>query len=70
MKTVLETNNVVLLSLAEAVLKDAAIACVVLDAHMAVMDGSIGAIPRRLCVPDAHEERARALVEALDNGTR
>lgn len=70
MQTVLETNNLVLLSLAEAVLRDAGIPPVLLDAHMSAMDGSIGAIPRRLCVADPHGERARALIEALDNEWR
>jgi hypothetical protein len=69
MRTVLATNDPVLLSLAQAVLQDAGVDCVVLDAHMSAMDGSIGAIPRRLCVTvDAQFDRALALVRAIEEG--
>lgn len=62
MKTILKTNDLVLLSYAEALLKDAGIATDVYDATMSVMEGSIGALPRRLSVNDEDEERARAIL--------
>ena len=66
MKEIVRTNNAVYLSFAQAVLKDAGIETLLFDAHMSVMDGSIGALPRRLMVVKDHEfERAkRILVEA------
>lgn len=65
METILRTNDLVLLSLARSVLQDAGIGCVVLDEHMSALDGSIGAIPRRLAVSVPQAGRARTLIEAL-----
>ena len=55
MKEVLRTNNVVYLSYAQAVLSDAGIEHLVFDTHMSVIEGSIGALPRRLMVDDDEE---------------
>jgi hypothetical protein len=52
----------VLLSWAEALLKDAGIPAVVMDRHMSVLEGSIGALPRRLMVAESDAGRARALL--------
>jgi len=52
MRAVLKTNDLILLNFAEALLKDAKVPCTVFDSHMSVMDGSIGALPRRLMVSD------------------
>ena len=66
----MRTNDIVLLSLVEAVLGDAGIAHVVLDAHTSSIEGSIGAIPRRILVDADEAERARRLVdEARGGGT-
>jgi hypothetical protein len=62
---VLTTNDVVLLSLARSVLFDAGIEAVTFDNHMAAMDGSIGAIPRRLMVYDQDVSEALEIVRAL-----
>ena len=62
MKTILKTVNPATLSFAEAVLKDADIPCFVLDQHMSAMEGSIGAIPRRLNVIDEDADDARAVL--------
>lgn len=56
------SNDPVLLSWAEAVLKEAHVMAVVMDAHMSVLEGSIGALPRRLMVTDDDEVRARQLL--------
>lgn len=71
MKELLRTNNVVYLSYAQAVLKDAGIETVVFDGHMSVLEGSIGVFPRRLMVADDDEAAARRLLanaEPLDPG--
>ena len=60
------TNDVVYLSFAEAVLRQAGYAPVILDSSMSIADGSIGALPRRLMVADAEAKGARALLDALD----
>lgn len=50
MKTVLLSNDPVRLSFLAALLRDAGIESVLLDAHVSAVEGSIGAIPRRLAV--------------------
>jgi hypothetical protein len=59
MRELLRSNDLVRLSFVEALLADAGIECVVLDGFTAVMEGSIGALQRRLVVltedwPAAH----------------
>ena len=63
MKEVLRSNDPVLLSWAEARLAGAGIAAVVLDAFTSVVEGSIGAIPRRLMVDDGDHARATRLID-------
>lgn len=59
---VLCSNDVVLLSFAEAVLRAADIPCIVMDAHMSIMEGSIGVLPRRLMVAADKSGRARSVL--------
>ena len=73
MRDVLRTKDPVELSLALALLKDAAIEHVVVDANIPVLEGTIGIFPRRLVVLDEDYEEARGLLreaEILDNGNR
>jgi pyruvoyl-dependent arginine decarboxylase (PvlArgDC) len=63
MKELLRTNDNVLLSYAAALLRDAGIEAVQLDTHTSVLEGSIGAIPRRLMVADADHAAAQALID-------
>jgi len=62
MKELLRTNDPVRLSWAEALLAAAGIEAVVLDTHTSIIEGSIGAIPRRLMVADADHRRAEKLL--------
>ena len=62
MKELLRTNNLVYLSFAQVVLKDAGIETLLFDGHMSVMDGSIGALPRRLMVADDELARAQKIL--------
>ena len=70
MKELLRTNDVVRLSWAQALLRDAGIDSVVLDQHTSLVEGSIGAIPRRLLVAERDHGRARALIAAEEAGLR
>jgi hypothetical protein len=65
---VLNTNDPVKLSFAQAVLKEAGIRAVVLDAETAgLFGGALPWIKRRVLVPDEMAEKARrVLAEALD----
>lgn len=62
MVELLRTNNPVLISWSSALLRDAAILPILLDAHMSVLEGSIGALPRRLMVADDDAPRARRIL--------
>ena len=62
MKDILRTNDLVKLSWVQALLADAGIESVVLDVHTSVIEGSIGAIPRRLMVGDDDYAQARRVL--------
>ena len=62
MREVLRTNDVVRLSWAQAQLRDAGIDSLVLDHHASLVEGSIGAIPRRLMVAEGDHRRAQAVL--------
>ncbi|MGE3142890.1 MAG: DUF2007 domain-containing protein [Hyphomonadaceae bacterium] len=66
MRELRRSNDLVYLSLAEAVLRQAGLRPVILDSAMSAADGSIGALPRRLVAPDADAARALELLAALD----
>jgi hypothetical protein len=53
MRELIRTNDAVLLSFAQSVLNAAGISNFVADQHMSIVEGSIGAFPRRILV---HEE--------------
>jgi hypothetical protein len=56
------SNDPVRLSFLTALLADAGVAAFVLDSHASVVEGSIGAIPRRLAVKQEDEARARRVL--------
>ena len=66
MRELLRTTDAVRLSWLVALLADAGIEAVVFDTHASIMDGSIGAIPRRLMV--AAEDEAEAIRILKDAG--
>lgn len=65
MQELIRTNDFVRLSWLQALLASAGIEVVVLDAYTSVMEGSIGAIPRRLMVRDEDEQRARKMIKEV-----
>ncbi|MGE5202740.1 MAG: DUF2007 domain-containing protein [Acidobacteriota bacterium] len=65
MKELLRTNDPVRLSFVEAVLSAAGIASVILDQHTSIVEGSIGAIQRRIMVSEEQHARARSLLLEL-----
>ena len=56
MRELVRTNNAVLITAIEALLKGADIPHVVLDQHMSVLEGSLGILPRRILVDDEHQD--------------
>ena len=63
MEELLRTNDAVLLSFVEALLKEAGIPAHVFDQNMSVLEGSIGVLARRLLVPEAEADRARRILD-------
>ncbi len=59
MHVVLVTNDLVRLSFLTCLLRDAGVEALVLDNQVSTLEGSIGAIPRRLVV--ASEDRVQAM---------
>jgi hypothetical protein len=70
MKELLRTNNPVRLSWLQALLSDSGIESLVLDHHTSLVEGNIGAIPRRLMVADRDLVRARALLAQVGEEAR
>ncbi len=65
MKELLRTNDAVLISFIESIMKEAQVEHVVLDTHMSVVDGSLGVLPRRIMVDDDSLRQARRLLDDL-----
>ena len=63
LQELVRTNNAVLITAIEALLKSADVPHVVLDRHMSVLEGSLGILPRRILVDEEHAEFARQLLE-------
>jgi hypothetical protein len=59
---IVRTNDAVVISFIESLLKDAGIGYLVADQNMSVLDGSIGILPRRVLVVDDEADRARRIL--------
>jgi hypothetical protein len=66
MKELVRTNDTVRLSWLQAVLDEVGIGTVVLDGYTSIVEGSIGAIPRRLMVAEADHSRASAALRQAE----
>ena len=63
MRELVRTNDAVLISAIEALLKSAQIGHMVVDQNISVLEGSIGIFPRRILVGENEFEAARRLLE-------
>jgi hypothetical protein len=59
---ILRTNDLVLISVIESILKAERVAYFVADQNMAAVEGSLGFLPRRILVDAREEGRARRLI--------
>lgn len=64
MRELIRTNDTVILSFAESLMKDAGIASLVADQSMSVLEGSLGLLPRRFLVEEARAIEARYILIA------
>lgn len=63
MKELIRSNDLVLLSYVEALLKSAGIVHIVADMHISAIEGSIGILPRRVLVDEDDLADARTLLQ-------
>lgn len=68
MEEVFRTNDLVKLSYVEHLLSEAGIQYFVADQHIAATEGSIGAFPRRVMVPEAQTAQAKATLRDVEPG--
>ena len=58
----IRTNDAVVISFVEALMRDAGIVCFVADQNMSVLDGSVGILPRRVMVEAEKADAARRIL--------
>jgi len=68
MRIIVRATDPVLISFVEALFREAGIVLHVADANISIMEGSIGAFPRRVLVRDDDWPRAAQLLEEADLG--
>ncbi|MBN9431248.1 MAG: DUF2007 domain-containing protein [Bosea sp.] len=65
MEELIRTNDMVLISFAESLLKEAGIVYLLADQNMSVIEGSLGVLPRRILVDaDSFDEARRLMTDA------
>jgi hypothetical protein len=68
MVEIIRTNDIVLIGFIQSLLEQARIPVLVADGHMSAIEGSIGAFPRRVLVPEDHRLQARRLISEAGLG--
>ena len=68
MVEVFRTTDIVKLSYIQHLLAEAGIEAFVADQHIAAVEGSIGAFPRRIMVAASDEARARTTLKDVEPG--
>ena len=66
MVELIRTNDLVLIGVIEGLLRASRIPVLVADNHISALEGSIGAVPRRVLVP--HDRAAQARRMMIDAG--
>ncbi|MDE1159576.1 MAG: DUF2007 domain-containing protein [Neorhizobium sp.] len=62
MLEIIRTNDLVLLSVAESLMRDAGIHFMVADQSMSVLEGSLGLLQRRFMVENDRSQEARRIL--------
>lgn len=68
MRELIRTNDPVFLSFLTHRLREEGIEPFELDAHMALTEGSLGILPKRIMVADPDYEDARKILEEVQGG--
>lgn len=64
----MRSNDLVMISFVEALMREAGIGYFVADQHMSILEGSVGAIPRRVMVDADELNQARRIMKECDLG--
>ncbi|MBD8685784.1 MULTISPECIES: putative signal transducing protein [unclassified Rhizobium] len=62
MRELIRTNDAVLLSFSQSLMKDAGIQSLIADQGMSILEGSLGLLPRRLLVEEDRADEARCIL--------
>ena len=62
MEEIIRTNDLVLISFIESLLREVGIEYLVADQNMSVIEGSLGILPRRILVEADRADEARSLL--------
>lgn len=65
---IIRTNDAVIISFAEALMRDAGIEYLVADQNMSILEGSLGMLPRRFLVASESAEQARRILREAGIG--
>ncbi|HMN86569.1 MAG TPA: DUF2007 domain-containing protein [Bauldia sp.] len=68
MEELLRTNDLVLISFVEALLRDAGVESLTVDQNMSVIEGSLGVLPRRILVPSDRLAEAQGILREAGMG--
>ncbi|MBU2531195.1 MAG: DUF2007 domain-containing protein [Alphaproteobacteria bacterium] len=69
MREIVRSNDAVLINFIVVILRDAGLSPLLADEHVSAIEGSIGALPRRILVPTDEAERAKRVLEEADLAT-
>ncbi|MEO1719563.1 MAG: DUF2007 domain-containing protein [Pseudomonadota bacterium] len=67
-REIVRTNDPVLVNFIESLLRQGGCEVMVADQNMSIMEGSIGAFPRRILVADRDFREAKSILEDADLG--
>ena len=63
MQELIRTNDAVLISFVESLMKEAGIPHFIADQNTSIMEGSLGVLPRRIMVDARHVDQARRILK-------
>lgn len=66
MRELMRTNDMVLINFVVVLLRDAGLSPLLVDEHISAVEGSIGALPRRVLIPADELSRAKRVLTEAD----
>ena len=66
MREILRSNDAVLINFVVVLLRDAGLSPLLADEHISAIEGSIGALPRRVLIPSDELIKAKRVMQEAD----